>query len=176
MAQEVSKVLWRNTKKHVEKQIGIPPQTEKVYWLQFSPFEVHLYECVREQFRDRLANRFRSTNHSHTQQNQKSVLDYNQNLRLDELDRQTINTLLAPILNLRITCNHPQLILRRTDFMQQPHTQEEQDKLLSMEKSLELLKKKTTTEAETIFRQFAESSYAICGLKMIQENVKSNVF
>ena len=51
MALEVSKVLWRTTKKYIENQIHLPPLTERTYWLSFSPFEQHLYERVLENFK-----------------------------------------------------------------------------------------------------------------------------
>ena len=173
MAREVSKVLWRNTKQHVGDQIQIPPQTENVYWLNFSPFEVHLYECVREQFKERLAIGFKTNSHNRSNKEHKGILDYNPNLRLDELDRQTINSLLAPISNLRITCNHPQLILRRNDFMnQQGGSLEESDKFLSMEKSLEMLLKKTRTEAENAYRTVATSSNGMAAISLIQARVR----
>jgi E3 ubiquitin-protein ligase SHPRH len=171
MATEVSKVLWRNTKQHVKDQIQIPLQTEKVYFLNFSPFETHLYECVREQFRERLSSGFKD---SYSKNNYKGILDYNPNLRLDQLDRSLINKLLAPILNLRITCNHPQLILRRSDFMNQPA--EETEKLLSMEKSLELLAKKTKSEAETLFRTKLSNLNTLAGIRMVQKKVISKEF
>jgi len=167
MAKEVSKVLWRNTKEHVKDQIQIPVQTEKVYWLNFSPFETHLYECVREQFRERLSLRFKDP---YSNRNYKGILDYNPNLRLDQLDRSLINNLLAPILNLRITCNHPQLILRKSDFMTHS-TDEETDKLLSMEKSLELLAKKTKSESESLFRSVSTNLNTLAGIRMIQKKV-----
>lgn len=167
MAKEVSKVLWRNTKEHVKDQIQIPFQTEKVYWLNFSPFETHLYECVREQFRERLSLGFKD---SYSSKNYKGILDYNPNLRLDQLDRSFINNLLAPILNLRITCNHPQLILRKSDFMSHA-TDEETDKLLSMEKSLELLAKKTKSESESLFRSLSTNLNTLAGIRMLQKKV-----
>jgi E3 ubiquitin-protein ligase SHPRH len=146
MAKEVSKVLWRNTKQFVGDQIQIPPQTEHVYWLNFSPFEVHLYECVREQFKERLALGFKDPSVNRAIKDYKGILDYNPHLRLDELDRQTINTLLAPILNLRLLCNHPQLILRRNDFMNQHgRNVDATDKFLTMEKSLDLIMKKNAS-------------------------------
>ena len=175
MAHEVSKVLWRNTKKFVGDQIQIPPQTENVYWLNFSPFEVHLYECVREQFKERLAIGFKNTAINRSKKDYKGILDYDPHLRLDELDRQTMNNLLAPILNLRITCNHPQLILRRNDFMnQQGGSVDASDKFLSMEKSLEMLAKKTRTEAENAYRLVATSSNAMAGIRICQSRVNDS--
>ena len=82
MAQEVSQVLWRTTKNFVVNQINLPEQTEKVYWIDFSPFERHLYERVREQFRNNRENRFKNTtnlineNNRFQLRNSMTVLDY----------------------------------------------------------------------------------------------------
>jgi E3 ubiquitin-protein ligase SHPRH len=172
MALEVSKVLWRTTKNFVQDQIQLPEKTEKVYRLKFSPFELHLYERVREDFRitynvnKSLTAQAHSTAVSSYYANrvvrQKNINDYNPNLRLDELDRTMLNQILAPLLDLRITCNHPQLILRKSHFMHQP--KDKKDKLLSMEKSLELLLKKTSGEAEKLHQSLIASSISIAGV------------
>ena len=36
-------ILWRTCKTDVLDQIDIPPQTEELHWLQFSPVEEHFY-------------------------------------------------------------------------------------------------------------------------------------
>ncbi len=173
MALEVSKVLWRTTKKFVEDQINLPPQTEKTYWLNFSSFEQHLYERVREKFRELRTNGFRTGRDTplspREAKRERSILDFNPNMRLDEFDHREIDLILSPLLNLRLTCNHPQLILRKSDFMNQP--KELKDKLLTMEKSLELLLKKTKTEAENIYRLIANDSNGIAGINISQNKV-----
>lgn len=114
MAIETSKVLWRTTKKFVENQVNLPPLTEKVYRLNFSPFEHHLYERVREDFQKNNKHLLESSTntasangsvfYSSKLTKQKNINDYNPHLRLDELDRQMIDQILAPIIDLRITC------------------------------------------------------------------------
>lgn len=52
----MANVLWRTSKKRVEDQINIPKQTERVIWVEFTPFEAHLYERVLEMFRTKRAN------------------------------------------------------------------------------------------------------------------------
>lgn len=183
MAEKVSQVMWRTTKKFVEDQINLPCPTEIVYRVNFSPFEQHLYERVREDFRinyrhsvENLQRVEDTTNHSLLPVHfggrivrQKNIHDYNPNLRLDELDRQMIDQILAPLLDLRVTCDHPQLILRKSHFMHQ--SKEKKDKLLSMEKSLELLLKKTKSESEKIHRSIASSSIDLAGIRLKQEKV-----
>jgi E3 ubiquitin-protein ligase SHPRH len=118
LAIEASKVLWRTTKKLVENQVDLPQLTEKVYRLNFSPFELHLYDRVREDFRknnknlleppaaatDVNGNGAAQTFYASKLTKQKNVNDYNPQLRLDELDRQMIDQILAPIIDLRVTC------------------------------------------------------------------------
>ena len=178
MAKEVSKVLWRTSKKYVQDQINIPKQSEKIYWLNFSPFETHLYQRVLEIFRQNRHHFFLNDGQisraNRSLENVASVYfnTNDHNLRLDELDRHTLNQLLTPILDLRITCNHPQLILRKSSFMGQ-NNGFRKERLLTMEKSLELLIKKTKHECEEIFRLIAMNANALAGLEIIQNNYKS---
>ncbi|KYO37734.1 E3 ubiquitin-protein ligase SHPRH [Alligator mississippiensis] len=44
----VAKIMWRSAKKDVIDQIQIPPQTENVHWLHFSPVERHFYHRQHE--------------------------------------------------------------------------------------------------------------------------------
>jgi SNF2 family DNA or RNA helicase len=155
MALEVSKCLWRTTRKHVKTQIQLPAMSEKVYRLTFSPFESHLYERVRAD--TRLA--YEALRVEVVGGRVKKIHDYNPNLRLDELDRIILNTMLAPLLDLRITCDHPQLILRKSHFMEQ--SKEKRDKLLTMEASLQLMIKKYSDEAQKLRQSLLTGSIKI---------------
>ena len=62
-------------------QIDIPNQVEQIHWLKFTPFEKHLYERILEYFRQ--SRQDRSNEH---------LFDaLEDNSRLDELDRDTLN-------------------------------------------------------------------------------------
>jgi hypothetical protein len=50
---------------------------------------------------------------------------------------------------------------------------EETEKLLSMEKSLELLAKKTKSESEALFRTKLSNLNTLAGIKMVQKKVTS---
>ena len=110
MAKAVSAVLWRTAKKYVEHEINIPKQTEKVFWLDFSSFELHLYQRVLEAFRENKKKCFRSltvNNKNHNQDLFVSINTANQseyarveqffaqfvdsNVKLDEIDRKTVD-------------------------------------------------------------------------------------
>lgn len=110
MAQAVSSVLWRTAKKYVEDQINIPKQTEKTYWLDFSPFESHLYKRVLEVFKQNRKNSFKESNENNQNNNAVATVDdnnnnqteeskvdnffskySNRNLRIDEIDRTLID-------------------------------------------------------------------------------------
>lgn len=105
MAKAVSNVLWRTSKRFVEHQINIPKQTEICYWIDFSPFEAHLYQRVLEIFRNNRKNSFKSI--ENTQPNGVSGEDESQNvdsffskylngnMRLDELERSVIDQVRA---------------------------------------------------------------------------------
>ena len=49
-------------------------------------------------------------------------------------------------IKIRLTCNHPQLILRKSTFVQQNVVTKGKNALLTMEKSLDILLKKTQQE------------------------------
>lgn len=51
LTKVVSSVMWRTLKRHVEKDLNIPKQTERIVLLDFSPLEAHLYERLLESFR-----------------------------------------------------------------------------------------------------------------------------
>lgn len=40
--------MWRSTKAQVADELGIPPQKERLEWLQFSPIEAHFYRQQHE--------------------------------------------------------------------------------------------------------------------------------
>ena len=180
MVHETSKLLWRTTKKLVENQINLTDVIEKCYWIHFSPFELHLYERVREDFRKARSTSFRNMPEllnlpSRTTKNvSMSIFDYSPTLKLDELERQKLDYVLAPLYNMRITCNHPQLILKRTEFMEK--SKEIKPKLLTMEKSLDLLMKKTKDEAESIYRSLGNNLIGLASIKFYLNEVNSYIW
>lgn len=104
MINALSNVLWRTSKKFVKNQIDIPKQSEVVHWLNFSQFEKHLYDRCLEIFKDK--------------RNEYQIFDnLNLKLRINQIDRDTLNRILSPLNELRLTCNHPQLILKRGNFL-----------------------------------------------------------
>ena len=86
------------------------------------------------------------------------------------MERATIDHIMTPLLDLRLACNHPQLVLKKRTFMTQGK-ENKKDKLLSMEKSLELLIKKTEKECENLLRIMTMHSNAIAGLYVIKKNL-----
>lgn len=80
---------------------------------------------------------------------------YNKDLRLDEMDRNLITKVLQPLLDLRLSCDHPQLVLKKKSFMggAANSKKDRENKLYSMEKSLDIMVKKTKDEAENFLRE-----------------------
>ncbi|RNA13952.1 E3 ubiquitin- ligase SHPRH [Brachionus plicatilis] len=185
MAKAVSNVLWRTSKRFVENQIDIPKQTEICYWIDFSPFEAHLYQRVLELFRENRKNSFKGTETNQSSSeitiNEDQVIDnyfskyLQDNMRLDEIERSIIDQILAPVFDLRLACNHPQLILRKRTFMAQGHLTRKKEKLLTMEKSLQILTKKTQIECNNIFRTMTMHSNAIAGLYILQNQLSNAI-
>ncbi|XP_076060889.1 E3 ubiquitin-protein ligase SHPRH [Oratosquilla oratoria] len=139
--------LWRNAKHDVIHQIDIPPQTEEIHWLTFTPVEEHFYrrlhtECSSDS-RQRL-NKFSSDQ-----------------IKLSSLDRQTLNSVLHPLLKLRQACNHPQVV--RGQFVALNR------KTMTMEQLLEDLIRKTKVEAEDAHRSMLKSMNGLAGIHIIKE-------
>lgn len=82
-------------------QIQIPPQTEEVHWLHFSPVEGHFYHRQHEVCSQDALVKLRK------------ISDWS--LKLGSLDRRTVNTILYPLLRLRQACCHPQAV--RGEFL-----------------------------------------------------------
>ena len=82
-------------------QIQIPPQTEEVHWLNFSPVEGHFYHRQHE-----------VCSHDALLQLRK-VSDWS--LKLGSLDRRSVQNILNPLLRLRQACCHPQAV--RGEFL-----------------------------------------------------------
>lgn len=181
MAQAVSEVLWRTSKQNVEDQIKIPQQTEKIFWLNFSPFENHLYDRLIEAFRVKRKVNLNEFNPGPATENGENSNDnlnslekffesYSKDARLDEMDRTMIDKILTPILDMRLACDHPQLVLRKRTFMTQDYASKK-DKLFSMEKSMNLLIKKTKNEAEQFYRNGIMNSNAIAGILLLKNKL-----
>lgn len=49
MIRAMAPILWRNQKKDVWKQMGVPNQTEIIHWLEFTPIEDHFYRRTLEE-------------------------------------------------------------------------------------------------------------------------------
>ena len=82
-------------------QIQIPPQTEEVHWLHFSPVEGHFYRRQHEVCsHDALAKL-------------RKISDWT--LKLGSLDRRSVSAFLYPLLRLRQACCHPQAV--RGEFL-----------------------------------------------------------
>ncbi|NWI43609.1 SHPRH ligase, partial [Picathartes gymnocephalus] len=97
----IAKIMWRSAKKDVIDQIQIPPQTENIHWLHFSPVERHFYHRQHEVCcQDALAKL-------------RKISDWT--LKLSSLDRRTVTSILYPLLRLRQACCHPQAV--RGEFL-----------------------------------------------------------
>lgn len=136
--------------------------------MNFSPFESHLYERLLEVFRIKRQHCLKDKEkiprlngdpelETYVPKERRNGIDeyfefYDKNLRLDEMDRKLIDKVLLPLLDLRLSCDHPQLVLTKKSFVGGAAAPDK-DKLYSMEKSLNIMLKKTRDEAEVILRE-----------------------
>ncbi|KAM6433911.1 E3 ubiquitin-protein ligase SHPRH [Rhynochetos jubatus] len=142
----IAKIMWRSAKKDVIDQIQIPPQTENVHWLHFSPVERHFYHRQREVCcQDALAKL-------------RKISDWT--LKLSSLDRRTVTSILYPLLRLRQACCHPQAV--RGEFLQL------QKSTMTMEELLTSLQKKCRTECEEAHRQLVCALNGLAGIHIIK--------
>ncbi|NXL94438.1 SHPRH ligase, partial [Alectura lathami] len=142
----IAKIMWRSAKKDVIDQIQIPPQTENIHWLQFSPVERHFYNRQREVCcQDALAKL-------------RKISDWT--LKLSSLDGRTMTSILCPLLRLRQACCHPQAV--RGEFLPL------QKSTMTMEELLKSLQKKCTTECEEAHRQLVCALNGLAGIHIIK--------
>ncbi|XP_072036001.1 LOW QUALITY PROTEIN: E3 ubiquitin-protein ligase SHPRH-like [Amphiura filiformis] len=132
MKQVLADVLWRSAKKDVIQQIDIPPQTEQVHWLKFSPVEAHFYKRKHEDC---------TQDFSHVV----NRLHMESNVKLNKLDKVSARKLLFPLLRLRQACCHPQAV--RGEFLAM------QKNTMTMAELLKSLTTKTKMECEEAHRQ-----------------------
>ncbi|XP_024913971.1 E3 ubiquitin-protein ligase SHPRH isoform X2 [Cynoglossus semilaevis] len=142
----VSQLMWRSAKKDVIDQIQIPPQTEEVHWLRFSPVEGHFYHRQHEVCSQDALVKLRK------------LSDWS--LKLGSLDRRTVNTILCPLLRLRQACCHPQAV--RGEFLPL------QKSTMTMEELLKSLQKKCRVECEEAHRQLVCALNGLAGIHIIR--------
>ncbi|XP_061095980.1 E3 ubiquitin-protein ligase SHPRH isoform X2 [Conger conger] len=142
----IGQLLWRSAKKDVIDQIQIPPQTEEVHWLNFSPVEGHFYHRQHEVCSQDALVKLRK------------ISDWT--LKLGSLDRRTVNTILYPLLRLRQACCHPQAV--RGEFL--PF----QKSTMTMEELLKSLQKKCRVECEEAHRQLVCALNGLAGIHIIR--------
>nr|XP_006111361.1 E3 ubiquitin-protein ligase SHPRH [Pelodiscus sinensis] len=142
----IASVMWRSAKKDVIDQIQIPPQTEDLHWLHFSPVERHFYHRQHEVCcQDALAKL-------------RKISDWT--LKLSSLDRRTVTSILYPLLRLRQACCHPQAV--RGEFLPL------QKSTMTMEELLTSLQKKCRTECEEAHRQLVCALNGLAGIHIIK--------
>ncbi|XP_043924742.1 E3 ubiquitin-protein ligase SHPRH [Protopterus annectens] len=142
----ISKIMWRSAKKDVLDQIQIPPQTEEVHWLHFSPVERHFYQRQHDVCSQDALVKLRK------------ISDWS--LKLSSLDRRTVSTILYPVLRLRQACCHPQAV--RGEFLPL------QKSTMTMEELLKSLQKKCRTECEEAHRQLVCALNGLAGVHIIR--------
>ncbi|XP_041667935.1 E3 ubiquitin-protein ligase SHPRH [Cheilinus undulatus] len=143
----IAQILWRSAKKDVIDQIQIPPQTEEIHWLRFSPVEGHFYHRQHEVCSQDALVKLRK------------ISDWS--LKLGSLDRRTVNTILCPLLRLRQACCHPQAV--RGEFLPL------QKSTMTMEELLKSLQKKCRMECEEAHRQLVCALNGLAGIHIIRD-------
>ncbi|XP_066524959.1 E3 ubiquitin-protein ligase SHPRH [Hoplias malabaricus] len=142
----IGQLLWRSAKKDVIDQIQIPPQTEEIHWLHFSPVEGHFYHRQHEVCSQDALVKLRK------------ISDWS--LKLGSLDRRTVTSILYPLLRLRQACCHPQAV--RGEFL--PF----QKSTMTMEELLKSLQKKCRVECEEAHRQLVCALNGLAGIHIIR--------
>ncbi|XP_015204205.1 E3 ubiquitin-protein ligase SHPRH [Lepisosteus oculatus] len=142
----IGRLMWRSAKKDVIDQIQIPPQTEEIHWLHFSPVEGHFYHRQHEVCSQDALLKLQK------------ISDWS--LKLSSLDRRTVNSILYPLLRLRQACCHPQAV--RGEFL--PF----QKSTMTMEELLKSLQKKCRVECEEAHRQLVCALNGLAGIHIIR--------
>uniref|UniRef100_A0A8C0X7M5 E3 ubiquitin-protein ligase SHPRH n=1 Tax=Castor canadensis TaxID=51338 RepID=A0A8C0X7M5_CASCN len=151
----IAKILWRSAKKDVIDQIQIPPQTEEIHWLHFSPVERHFYHRQHEVCCQDAVVKLRK------------ISDWA--LKLSSLDRRTVTSILYPLLRLRQACCHPQAV--RGEFLPLQKSFKWfafSFSTMTMEELLTSLQKKCGTECEEAHRQLVCALNGLAGIHIIK--------
>ncbi|XP_066993133.2 E3 ubiquitin-protein ligase SHPRH [Anabrus simplex] len=142
----LKQILWRSMKCDLLDQINIPPQSQQIHWLNFSPVEEHFYRLQHMLCSDDfvfLSVRFGGVD-----------------IPLRSLDRNSIHKMLTPLLRLRQACTHHQVV--RGFHISQKAT-------MTMDELLESLIKKTKLESEEALRQIIAALNGLAGINIIRE-------
>ena len=146
MLNVLRSILWRTCKRDVLDQIDIPDQKNEIHWLQFSPVEEHFYRRQHIDISRDVVAKLRKLDPG---------------TKLSALDRQSLSTLLLPLLKLRQACCHPQAV--RGQFMSL------QKSTMTMDQLLEQLISKARNEAEECHRLYIAALNGMAGVDIIQE-------
>ncbi|RXG53492.1 E3 ubiquitin-protein ligase SHPRH [Armadillidium vulgare] len=140
--------MWRNSKLDVINELDVPPQTEELHWLDFTPVEDHFYRRLHNDCSDEALKKIQKFP--------------NRTIKLNSLDRKTLSSLLQPLLKLRQACNHPQVVKGHFTGLNR--------QTLTMEELLDNLLKKTQVEAEDAQRIIVASLNGLAALDIIRGN------
>ncbi|EDO45527.1 predicted protein [Nematostella vectensis] len=147
MENALAQVLWRTAKKDVLHEIQLPPQTEHVIPLKFSPVELHFYQRQHEECSSMARRMLSRWSESET--------------KLSSIDKNTVHAMLTPLLRLRQACCHPQAV--RGGFLSV------QKSTLTMDQLLESLIARTKLECEEAHRQLLFAINGLAGIEIIKK-------
>ncbi|KAF4525763.1 hypothetical protein B566_EDAN002025 [Ephemera danica] len=135
----VCPLMWRTAKADVLDQIGIPGQSEELHWIHFSPVEEHFYRSQHVHCANVVLHRI--------------ALFDDLDTKLHSLSKDTMNSIVSPLLGLRQACCHPQAV--KGQFISLNKS------TMTMEELLKSLIKKARVECEESFRQVVSSLNAV---------------
>jgi SNF2 family DNA or RNA helicase len=148
IAEVFSRLLWRNNKRDVASELGIPEQKESIEWLKFSPVEEHFYKKQQER----------------CQGEAYQVLDrfnFREEMTLANVQDYAVKPLLAPLLKLRQACLHPHVV--RGGIVSMKKTS------MTMGDLLQKLIKRAKIESQESLRQLIGALNGLAGIYRIQE-------
>ncbi|XP_065315282.1 E3 ubiquitin-protein ligase SHPRH-like [Gordionus sp. m RMFG-2023] len=202
-----SRILWRTFKSDVMDQIGLPPQHEDVELLTFSPVEQHFYhrqylECsgtTLKTLKDYYEKNVNTVNDIFEVRNDIITHDkLPENFMLGKLDHSIISKIMDPLIKLRQSCCHPQIVINKSNRQTRmkrigkrsrrigrksdnTHSIVMEDdsyqykKIMTMGNILESLIKKSRVECQEIHRSIISSLNGFSGIEMIKGNYDSAV-
>uniref|UniRef100_A0A336MKX4 CSON001404 protein n=1 Tax=Culicoides sonorensis TaxID=179676 RepID=A0A336MKX4_CULSO len=150
----LQKVMWRTCKIDVLDEIGIPPQSEVVHYVQMSDLQVFFYRSEHAKFKQIF--------------NEKAVkvLKY---MTSSRISAQTMKILMEPLRKLRQDCTVPSVFSKTRD------DQMAQKKLLSPVELHEHMIKNTEVEMKTCLRTISSSLNGIAACQIMQKNFPSAI-
>ena len=150
----VALVTWRNSKVHVDSQLGIPKMTEFLTTLHFSAIEHNFYFKEHEKCQRKIDSKT-------------GLKELNQSVKLSDLVHESVNQILSIMLPLRQACCHPSVVRNNIFFFEKNN--------ITMDKLVKKLTSDAKVESEEAHRKLICAINGIAGVEVLMDNISAAI-